>query len=80
MANAIFKIDKPQNEPVLSYAPGTKERVELKKRLAELREQQIEIPLLIGGKEVRTGKTGKCIIPTTKTTSSAYTIWPVRKK
>lgn len=66
MANAIFKIDKPQNEPVLSYAPGTKERVELKKRLAELREQQIEIPLLIGGKEVRTGKTGKCIIPHNK--------------
>ena len=58
MANAIFKIDKPQNEPVLSYAPGTKERAELKKRLVELREQQIEIPLIIGGKEVGLEKQG----------------------
>ncbi len=66
MANAIFKIEKPQNEPVLSYAPGTKERAELKQRLAELREQEVEIPLIIGGKEVRTGRTGKCIIPHNK--------------
>ena len=63
MANSIFKVAKPENEPVLSYAPGTKERAQLKARLTELRTQEIEIPLIIGGKEVRTGKTGKCIIP-----------------
>lgn len=66
VSNAVFKIEKPKNEPVLSYAPGTKEREELKARLVELRTQEIEIPLIIGGKEVRTGKLGKCIIPHNK--------------
>ncbi len=66
MSNAVFKIDKPKNEPVLSYAPGTKERKELKSRLVELRTREIEIPLIIGGKEVRTGNLGKCIIPHNK--------------
>ncbi len=68
MSNAVFKIEKPKNEPVLSYAPGTKERKELKARLVELRNQEIEIPLIIGGKKVRTGKLGKCIIPHNKET------------
>ena len=66
VSNAVFKIEKPKNEPVLSYAPGTKEREELKARLVELRTQEIEIPLIIGGKEVRTGKLGMCIIPHNK--------------
>ena len=68
MSNAVFKIEKPKNEPVLSYAPGTKERKELKARLVELRNQEIEIPLIIGGKKVRTWKLGKCIIPHNKET------------
>ena len=66
VSNAVFKIEKPKNEPALSYAPGTKEREELKARLVELRTQEIEIPLIIGGKEVRTGKLGMCIIPHNK--------------
>ena len=41
MSNAVFKIEKPKNEPVLSYAPGTKERKELKARLVELRNQDV---------------------------------------
>ena len=56
--NSIPKIPTPVNEPVLSYAPGTPERATLKKALAELSGQTMEIPLIIGGKEV---KTGKCI-------------------
>jgi 1-pyrroline-5-carboxylate dehydrogenase len=56
--NAIPRIPTPVNEPVLSYAPGTPERATLKKALAELSGQTVEIPLIIGGKEV---KTGKCI-------------------
>ncbi|MFY9516629.1 MAG: L-glutamate gamma-semialdehyde dehydrogenase [Acetomicrobium sp.] len=66
VSNAVFKIEKPKNEPALSYAPGTKEREELKARLVELRTQEIEIPLIIGGKDVRTGKLGMCIIPHNK--------------
>ncbi|MEW5936212.1 MAG: L-glutamate gamma-semialdehyde dehydrogenase [Candidatus Thermoplasmatota archaeon] len=63
MVEALFRIPKPENEPVLSYAPGTKERAELKKKIEELRSKEIEIPLIIGGKEVRTGRTGECRCP-----------------
>ncbi|HEX4561770.1 MAG TPA: L-glutamate gamma-semialdehyde dehydrogenase [Gemmatimonadales bacterium] len=56
--NSIPKIPTPVNEPVLSYAPGTPERATLKQALADLSGQTMEIPLIIGGKEV---KTGKCI-------------------
>ena len=57
MSNAYFKLPEPYNEPVLSYAPGTPERVELKRKLTEMESAEIEIPLIIGGKEVKTGKT-----------------------
>src|SRR2546422_5794755 len=61
--NATPKIPVPANEPVLSYAPGTSERVELKKALKDLSSHQLEIPLVIGGKEVRTGKTIDAVMP-----------------
>ena len=63
MANAFYTSPRPVNEPVLEYRPGSSERQELKDRLAELAGEQIEIPLVIGGKEVRTGKLGKCVMP-----------------
>jgi len=63
MGNGIFKLEKPKNEPVLSYAPGSKEKKELKEKLKVLKSQVIDIPLIIGGKEIRTGDTGDCIIP-----------------
>ncbi len=61
--NTIFQVPKPLNEPVWNYAPGSPERKELKAKLAELRGQIIDIPLIIAGKEVRTGKTADIIIP-----------------
>lgn len=61
--DALFHIPQPPNEPVLTYAPGSPERAGIKKTLATLRGSEIEIPLLIGGKEVRTGRLGRCIIP-----------------
>jgi len=63
MANAIFNITVPQNEPVKSYAPGTPERSALKTKLDEMQKQEIEIPIIIGGKEIRTGDTEKCVMP-----------------
>lgn len=63
MSNGVFKIPQPINEPIKEYRKGSPEKIELKKKLAELREQTIEIPLIIGGKEIRTGITGKCILP-----------------
>src|SRR3954469_11838590 len=55
--NARISVPTPVNEPILSYAPGSPERRELKARLAELRGKQVDIALRIGGQEVRTGKT-----------------------
>ena len=63
MSNAYFKLPVPINEPVLTYAPGTPEKVELKKKLNELQSKQIEIPLIIGGKEIKTGKTSEIRTP-----------------
>jgi 1-pyrroline-5-carboxylate dehydrogenase len=49
-------IPRPSNEPILAYGPGTPERAALKARLATMAEESIEIPVIIGGKEIRTGK------------------------
>ena len=53
----------PDNEPVRDYAPGTPERESLKSTLARMAGTEIEIPLIIGGEEVRTGKTRKAVMP-----------------
>ncbi len=63
MSNAKFNLILPSNEPIKTYAPNTPERKDIKVKLKELRNQQIEIPLIIGGKEVKTGNLGKCILP-----------------
>lgn len=55
--NGFFKVPAPINEPVLDYAPGSKEKIALKNALKEARSKVIDIPMYIGGKEVRTGKT-----------------------
>ncbi len=57
MSNAFFKVPTPYNEPILNYAPGSPERAELKKKIEELKSKQIEVPIIIAGKEVKTGKT-----------------------
>jgi 1-pyrroline-5-carboxylate dehydrogenase len=49
-----FKIPTPTNEPVYSYAPGSPERAKLVEALTSLKKQQIEVPMVIGGKEVKT--------------------------
>ena len=63
MNNSIFTFAKPINEPVLPFTPGSKERIALEKALKEASSQQIEIPLIIGGKEIRTGNIGKIVMP-----------------
>jgi 1-pyrroline-5-carboxylate dehydrogenase len=54
MANAYFEVPAPVNEPVLSYAPGSPERIALKAALAELKSKTILAPMYIGGKPVAT--------------------------
>jgi 1-pyrroline-5-carboxylate dehydrogenase len=55
MSTGFFNLPIPKNEPVLSYAPGTKERAALKKALADARAQVLDIPMYIGASEVRNG-------------------------
>jgi len=55
MNSGYFAYPLPQNEPILSYAPGSKEKELLKKTIKELKESKADIPMYIGGKEVRTG-------------------------
>jgi len=59
----IFRPPPPQNEPVRSYAPGSPERAQLQKRLAEMERERLEIPNVIGGEDVRTGKTFEAVMP-----------------
>ena len=54
MQKAIFKVPTPKNEPVWSYEPGSAGRKALQETLADLSAQQLDVPMIIGGKEVRT--------------------------
>jgi 1-pyrroline-5-carboxylate dehydrogenase len=55
MSSGYFSYPIPVNEPVLNYAPGSPEKAALKKALAELKKEEIDIPMYIGNEEVRTG-------------------------
>jgi len=63
MANGIVAIPTPVNEPIRDYGPGSPEKVTLKSRIGEMLAEQIEIPLIIGGREVRTGDIGTAVCP-----------------
>lgn len=63
MSNARFRMPAPRNEPVKPYAPDSPERRSLLSRLKAMSAETIDIPLVIGGKEIRTGKTGKSVCP-----------------
>src|SRR5947208_781179 len=60
---AIALPPAPQNEPVKDYAPGSPERAELQQRLRELERDRIEIPLVIGGKDINTAETFEAVMP-----------------
>jgi len=63
MNNAIFNFERPKNEPILGYLPCSPERVALEKEIKKLSSEVMDIPLIIGGKEVRTGNTSKVVMP-----------------
>jgi 1-pyrroline-5-carboxylate dehydrogenase len=60
---AIFRPPPPHNEPVLGYEPGSPERAEVQARLAEMAKEALEIPVVIGGEEIRTGDTFDAVMP-----------------
>lgn len=63
MNNAMINLREPQNEPIFSYMPGSPELEKLMKELKRMESEPIEIPLIIGGKEVRTGNTVDVVMP-----------------
>ncbi len=63
MNNAIFNLERPQNETTKTYAPGTRERKILNAELDRMSAEVLDIPLIIGGKEIRTGITEKVVMP-----------------
>ena len=63
MNNAIYSFQQPKNEPVKDYYAGSKERVELEKELKAISSRVIEIPIIIGGKEIWTENIGKVVMP-----------------
>jgi len=63
MSTGVFTLPEPVNEPVREYAPGSPERASLKATLDEMSGRQVEIPMVIGGEEVRTGRTADVVMP-----------------
>ena len=63
MSNAIYKVPETKNEPVLSYAPGSAERTAVKAALKKMRATKIDVPMFIGGEEIRTKKKEKLSPP-----------------
>ena len=63
MNNAVILTPVPENEPIYEYAPGSKERELLKNAIVETESRKLEIPLIISGKEIKTGNLGKVVMP-----------------
>ena len=63
MTNKTFMIPKPKNELVREYLPGSEEKLSLKEKIIELKSRTIDIPIIIGGQEIKTKNRGNCIIP-----------------
>jgi 1-pyrroline-5-carboxylate dehydrogenase len=61
--NSVVKVPRPSIEPVRSYAPGTPEKKVLKAQLKKMLGETLEFPLVIGGKEVKTGNLADCRCP-----------------
>jgi 1-pyrroline-5-carboxylate dehydrogenase len=59
----VRRVPPPVNDPNRSYAPGTPERAELKARLKQMAGEKLDIPIIIGGKEIRTGRTAQSVMP-----------------
>ena len=63
MLKGFFNVPTPINEPIKSYAPGNQERKELQERLKQMRSVELDIPMFIGGKEVKSGTTVRIAPP-----------------
>jgi len=63
MFNGIFHVPQPVNEPVLGYAPGSPERAGIKAKLEQMLGSQVDVPMIIGGEEIRNGQLAQMTCP-----------------
>ena len=63
MNDAIVQVPEPHNEPVLGYAPGSAERAKLKEALGAIEREVVEIPCVVGGQRVKTGRVREVVMP-----------------
>ncbi len=63
MSDLIFDVPEPRNEPIKGYREGSLEKKKLKAELKKMAAEQVEIPVVIGGQEIRTGDLGDCVMP-----------------
>jgi len=63
MINSIPRVPQAQNEPIREYIPGSKDKDSIKATIKELKSKVIDIPIVIGGKEIRTENYGECVCP-----------------
>ncbi len=63
MSNNQHQNYKAVNEPIMNYDTGSNEKKSIKKQLDKMTQETIEIPIIIGGKEIKTGNLGKCVMP-----------------
>ena len=61
--NGRARVSTPLNEPIRGYAPGSPERASLKATLDRIANEQADIPIVIGGQHLRTGVTGRAVMP-----------------
>ena len=59
----VRRVPEPVNDPSRAYGPGTPERAELKARLKGMASERLDIPIVIGGREIRTGRTARAVMP-----------------
>ena len=75
-----YRMAHPVNEPIFSYAPGTPERAKLQAAIADLKSKQIDVPLIINGKEVRVGEKIKMTAPHDHNLVLGYTYKGTKKE
>ena len=63
MFNGIFHVPQPVNEPVLGYAPGSPEKAGIKAKLEQMLAGQVDVPMIIGGEDIRNGQLGNMVCP-----------------
>lgn len=80
MNNVIFDFAEPVNEPILDYLPGSRERECLEKELSDQGSRVVEIPLIIGGKEIKPERQERLSILPITIRCWQHITWPLKRR